>query len=58
MKRRSGFATYFSESGGLRIVPKTFLTCDGSGRTVIVVSYLSYQWLLVQIEAMITIVGE
>jgi hypothetical protein len=38
MKRRSGFATIDSESGGLRIWPKTFFTCEGSGRTVIVVS--------------------
>ena len=38
MKRRSGFETTEVESGGLRICPKTFLTCEGSGRTVMVVS--------------------
>jgi hypothetical protein len=38
MNRRSGLLTEAVESGGLRICPKTFLTCDGSGKTVIVVS--------------------
>ena len=38
MKRRSGFEPTNVESGDLRIIPKTFLTCEGSGRTVIVVS--------------------
>lgn len=38
MKRRSGFETTSWESGGLRICPKTFFTCEGWGRTVIVVS--------------------
>jgi hypothetical protein len=39
MKRRSGLATTDVESGGWRICPNTFLTWDGSGSTVIVVSY-------------------
>jgi hypothetical protein len=38
MNRRVGFETWDSERGGLRMWPKTFLTCEGSGRTVIVVS--------------------
>jgi hypothetical protein len=39
MKRRSGLETTEVESGGLRICPNTLLTWDGSGSTVIVVSY-------------------
>lgn len=39
MKRRSEFATWAVESGGWRIWAITFVTCEGSGRTVIVVSY-------------------
>jgi hypothetical protein len=41
MKRRSGLATLAVERGGLRIWAITFVTCVGSGRTVIVVSYSS-----------------
>lgn len=41
IKRRLGFATLLPESAGCRILPKTFFTCEGSGRTVIVVSYES-----------------
>jgi hypothetical protein len=37
MKSRSGLLTNLVESGGLRICPKTMLTCDGSGSTVMVV---------------------
>jgi len=41
INRRSGFATIEVESGGLRISPNTAFTCDGSGRTVIVVSFIT-----------------
>ena len=38
MKRREEFATLVVASGGLRICANTFLTCEGSGRTVMVIS--------------------
>lgn len=40
MNRREELDTLVVPRGGLRICAKTFLTCEGSGSTVIVISYL------------------